>query len=157
MTAAIRILGIGSPFGDDRAGWEAAEMLQQSRRLGAASPQVEIRRLDRPGLLLVGQLAGTAQVILIDAVRSGAAIGAIHRFDGAELSRPGPALSSHAGGVVEAVQLARALGDLPLHLLVYGIEVNPANDGDHLTPAVKAALPELVCRIEEQVTVWSAP
>jgi len=157
MTAAIRILGIGSPFGDDRAGWEAAALLQQRRRAGATGRQVDIRTLDRPGLLLVGQLAGTAPIVLIDAVRSGAAIGAIHRFDGDDLSCRRPAVSSHAGGVMEAVQLARALGDLPSNLLIFGVEADPANDGDNLTPAVSAALPELVRRIEEQVTAWSTP
>ena len=155
MTAAIRILGIGSPFGDDRAGWEAAALLQQRCRVGAADRQVDIRTLDRPGLLLVGQLAGTASLVLIDAVRSGAAIGAIHRFTGSELSRRRPEVSSHAGGVMEAVQLARALGDVASNLLIFGIEADPANLGDNLTPAVSAALPELVRRIEEQVTVWS--
>jgi hydrogenase maturation protease len=157
MTVAIRILGIGSPFGDDRAGWDAVAMLRRRRRTGGGDRQVEIRALDRPGLLLVGQLAGSARVILIDAVRSGAPIGSIHRFDGEELLCSRPVLSSHAGGVTEAVQLARTLGDLPSHLLVFGVEADPVNDGDDLTPAVGAALPELVCRIEEQVTAWSAP
>jgi len=56
---------------------------------------------------------------------------------------------------MEAVQLARALGDVASNLLIFGIEADPANLGDNLTPAVSAALPELVRRIEEQVTVWS--
>lgn len=155
MMGGIRILGVGSPFGDDRAGWEAAAMLHSRRRTSGLAAQMEIRTLDRPGLLLVEQFAGAGNVILIDAVRSGAAIGAIHRLDGNNLCRVQSVLSSHAGGVMEAVDLARVLGDLPSRLLVFGIEADPANGSDSLSPVVNMALPELVRQVEDQVTAWS--
>lgn len=155
MTSGFRILGIGSPFGDDRAGWEACTLLRARRGAGVSAPDVEIRTLDRPGLLLVDQFAGIDNVILIDAVRSAAAVGAIHRLDGDCLGGTRPLLSSHAGGVMEAVDLARALGGLPLHLRIFGVEADPTNHRDVLSPAVRAALPELVRQVEDQVTAWA--
>jgi hydrogenase maturation protease len=154
MTGGCRILGIGSPFGDDRAGWEACALLRARRRVGALASETEIRTLDRPGLLLVELLAGAESVILIDAVRSGAAIGAIHRLDGDRPGRARPLLSSHAGGVMEAVDLARALGELPLRLQIFGIEADAANSRDVLSPGVSAALPELVRQIEDRIMAW---
>ena len=154
MTGGFRILGVGSPFGDDRAGWEACTQLCARSHVAALVPEPEIRALDRPGLLLVEHFAGTDGVILIDAVRSGAAIGTIHCLDGDGLGRVRPWLSSHAGGVMEAVDLARALGDLPLRLRIFGIEADPTNGREFLSPAVSAALPELVRLVEDQATAW---
>lgn len=155
MTDVIRILGIGSPFGDDRAGWEAAVLLRSRCHTGDRLRNVDIRILDRPGLLLVEQFTGAGHVILIDAVCSGAAVGTLHALDGHRLERLRPLLSCHAAGVTAAVDLARALGANPAHLQVFGIEADPANRGDRLSPAVRAALPELAQRIEDRVTAWS--
>ena len=69
----IRIIGIGSPFGDDRAGLEVAV------RMAAAPPDgVEVIVADRPGTDLVGMLRGAEAVIVVDAVRSNAPAGAVH-------------------------------------------------------------------------------
>ena len=154
MTGAIRLLGIGSPFGDDRAGWEAAVLLQARCHAGDRHRNADVRILDRPGLLLVEQFRGAEYVILIDAACSGAPAGTIHALDGQCLERFRPLLSSHAGGVMAAVDLARALGEYPARLQVLAIEADPANRGDRLSPAVRTALPVLVQRIEDQLTAW---
>ena len=59
------------------------------------------------------------------AVVSGAPPGTVHRFDAvserAACARP-PCRSTHALGLADAVELARALGRLPRRLVVFGIE-----------------------------------
>jgi hydrogenase maturation protease len=156
MTDAIRIIGVGSPFGDDRAGWEAIAEVRARGVVGTLASTIEIRVLDRPGLQLVGELAAEKKLILIDAVCSGADIGTIHSISVESPVTLRPVLSSHNGGVMTALELARVLGEFPPRFLMLGIEADPANDGDSVTPAVRAALPEVARRIEECVKGWSA-
>ena len=64
---------------------------------------------------LIEDWAGADAVIVVDAVSSGAPPGTIHRLD--PLSAPIPAAlsqgSTHAFGLAETIELARALGRLP--------------------------------------------
>jgi len=115
----IRIIGIGSPFGDDAAGLEAA------RRLAAAPPPgTEVIAADRPGSDLIELIDGAEATILIDAVQSGATPGTLHDIDLRDLPAAGVRLvSSHDLGVADAVQLAAALGKAPLRGRLLGIEI----------------------------------
>ena len=55
--------------------------------------------------------------------------------------------STHAFGLAEAVELARALGRLPPRLIVYGIEGKSFEAGVGLSPEVGAAVQEVVERV----------
>lgn len=148
----IRIIGIGSPFGDDRLGWAAVEQLRQRPRFsGLPAGVVSIAAIDRPGALLLAEWQAAAHVILIDAVRSGAAAGALHRLEDAALVSSASLLSSHGFGLAAAIELAQALGNLP-PWVVFGIEMDPAHTGPGLSDAVQASLPGLVSRVEEEAS-----
>ncbi|OGI47788.1 MAG: hypothetical protein A2151_01195 [Candidatus Muproteobacteria bacterium RBG_16_65_34] len=149
----IHIIGIGSPFGDDRLGWVAAEQLRQSRGFAAFPPgSISISTRDRPGVLLAPEWEAAAKVLLLDAVRSGAPPGTLHRVEGKEIVSRGRALSSHGLGVAEALELARALGAPVEAFVLHGIEADPRNDsGETLSAAVQRALPALCNRVEREV------
>ena len=91
---------------------------------------------------LIEEWTGADAVIIVDAVSSGAPAGTIHRLD--PLSEPIPAAlsqgSTHAFGLAETIELARALDRLPARLLVYGIEGERFEAGDELSPPVSAAV-----------------
>lgn len=148
MGGRIRIIGIGSPFGDDRLGWVAAEMLRALVPLHSAAGPIEILVLDRPGSALLSQWQNTDTLILIDAIRSGQTPGSLHCIAADRIGDNSPMTSSHGFGVAAALDLARALGELPDRCQVCGIEIDPAYAGEELSPAARAALPELVHRIE---------
>ena len=81
--------------------------------------------------------------MLVDAVRSGAAPGTSTASTVAD--RPLPAglrssTSTHAVGIGEAIELARALGRLPRRLVVYGVEGRRFDAGAALSPDVAAAV-----------------
>ncbi len=101
------------------------------------------------GTALVALWEGARTVILIDAVQSGAAPGSIHRLDAR--SQPFPAgfrgCSTHAFGVAEAIELARALDRLPPRLVVYGIEGRSFAAGAAPSGAVEAAAWAVVERV----------
>lgn len=118
----LRVLGIGSPFGEDRLGWEAVEYL---RRAPPRLPgwRIEFDTLDRPGPGLLDKMSAADAVILIDAVHGGARPGAVFRIDRKQLLQDGERLSSHALGVAEVLALGEKLGDLPPCLGLLGVEV----------------------------------
>jgi hydrogenase maturation protease len=121
----IRIIGIGSPFGDDAAGLVAA------RGLAAAPPPgCEGVAADRPGAGLIELLDDATAVIIIDAVRSDAAPGAILDLDLGEVGSIGERLvSSHAIGVAAAIALAARLGRAPARGRLIGIEISSDSGG----------------------------
>ena len=81
----------------------------------------------------------------MDAVRSGAEPGTVHRLD----ARAGPLparlfqASTHHVSVAEVVELGRSLGRLPDRLEVYGIEGGRFEAGNVLVPAVRRAVEEV--------------
>ncbi|HFD38265.1 MAG TPA: hydrogenase maturation protease, partial [Anaerolineae bacterium] len=61
------------------------------------------------------------------------------------------ALSIHDAGLREALLLAEVLGVLPAEVIIYGVQPAHLDWGEGLSPAVEAALPELVNTIEERL------
>jgi len=120
----VRVLGVGSPAGDDRVGWLAIEALLRSDLFAPPRPErVCALALDRPGANLVRYLEGAERVFLIDAMRSGSAPGSILRLEGVPGESSDHALSTHGLGVAAALALARALQALPCALILYTVEI----------------------------------
>lgn len=138
------ILGCGNPDrSDDAAGLLVVQRLCQ---LG-----VEAREHPGEMLALMDAWSGAPEVILIDAVVSGAAPGEIRRWDGAApLPREPFRCSTHALGVAEAVELGRALDRLPPKLILYGIEAMKFDRGGPVSPEVADAVERLAKDIASQ-------
>jgi hydrogenase maturation protease len=143
--AAIKIIGIGNPYRrDDAAGLEA---VRQIRLLGLSG--IDVEEASGEGADLMDRWAGCERVILIDAVRSNAVGGTLHRLDASRQPIPQRffSYSTHAFSVAEAVELARQLGRLPAELLIFGIEGEDFSAGEGLTPSVESAVGEVVKKI----------
>jgi hydrogenase maturation protease len=148
MNRRVHIIGVGSPFGDDRFGWAAAEALRRRDDINAApAGSIEISILDRPGALLPMHWRGADGVILLDAVRSGATPGTWHSLEADELNGAGSVCSSHGFGVAATAELARVLGQMPATLVLRGIEVDPSCKEFSLSPVVATALPAFIASI----------
>jgi hydrogenase maturation protease len=89
---------------------------------------------------------GVGTLVVVDAVSAGAPVGTVVRADvGAGSLPPEIALAStHALGVGQALELGRALGRAPERVVLLGIEGTAYGMGDPMTPAVEAALDEVV-------------
>jgi hydrogenase maturation protease len=135
------VIGVGNTWrGDDGAG------LAVARRLRELSPAgVEVRELEGDATALVEAWSGADRVVVVDAAESGAPAGTVSRFDARAGPLPVRSLrsSTHAFGVPDAVELARALGRLPRRLEVYAIEGASFTAGDRLSPDVERAVEEL--------------
>ena len=150
-----RILGIGSPFGDDQAGWRVVEALERRREgNGFAAGKVSLIPCDRPGAGLLASLRGARLAILVDAVQSGAAPGTIHRLEPLNLADGAKLLSSHGFGPASALALAEALSELPDEVIVYGLEIGEAETATPsgpLTETVAKAVDELASIIADEL------
>lgn len=144
----VRILGIGSPSGDDQAGWLTVDALLA----GGVEPGIELEKLDRPGASLIPLLENTAWVIVVDAMQGEGQAGRIRRFDQTDWPGYRRGLSSHGFGVLDALLLAQELGGLPPRLDLYGIEIGTAMPGDAPGKAVREAARQLARRIAAELT-----
>lgn len=132
------VIGIGNASrGDDGAGVVAA------RRMGADG------LVAKAPFQLIELWEGADDVVVIDAARSGEPPGTIHRFEATSQELPIDVLggSTHAIGVAQVVELARALDRLPARLTVYGIEVGELSHGNDLSPQVEAAVDAVVAEL----------
>ena len=136
------VIGLGNAFrGDDAAG------LAVARGLGD-DPRVVVHEGEPIGLLDAWE--GADEVIVVDAARSGAAPGTVHRLDG--LAGPsGLRGSTHAFGLAETLELARTLGRAPARVTIYGIEGERFAAGEELSPPVAAAVERLRLELRERL------
>jgi hydrogenase maturation protease len=140
------VVGVGNDFrGDDAAGLIVARRLHDRATLHAV---VLTWEADPAGLLEAWN--GAELAIVVDSAVSGADPGTVKRFDASAVPLPAtPPVGSttHALGVTEAIELARALGRLPRRLLVYCIEGSSFATGAAMDPRVERAIDETVERI----------
>ena len=151
----IRILGVGSPHGDDRAGWEVIEALRASGLLAQpAADAITAECVDRPGSRLIPRLAGADVVVVVDAMRGGSPPGTVRKLALEETESAPETFSCHGFGPGAALALARALGALPSRLAVFGIELGQLTPGEGLSAPVQASIPEAVRRVIEELKAY---
>lgn len=141
MTRTV-VIGVGNRMrGDDAAGVLAAELLRPRVPHG-----VEVVSCNEEPSRLMEAWDGAESVLLVDTVSSGARPGTLHCFDAGEEGVPARTFrsSTHAIGIADTIELARALGRLPRRVRVYGIEAGGYETGSALTPAVESAVTFLV-------------
>jgi hydrogenase maturation protease len=141
----VRIFGIGSPSGDDQAGWLVVDALLSEGLRSRGDLRME--KLDRPGANLIPLLEDASWVILVDAMQSGGPPGRIQHFDQNDWPGYCQRLSSHGFGVLDALSLAQALGNLPPRLDLYGIEMGSVNPNEEAGDPIQAAARQLAKRI----------
>ena len=125
----IKIIGIGSPFGNDQLGWQVVDRLENTMPGQVENNKFPKRQLsfihsDRPGIRLLELLKDTEIAILVDAVDNKECAGQILQFEQNQLISADCSLSSHDIGVSEVLSLAQALDELPQEIVLFGIAVN---------------------------------
>jgi hydrogenase maturation protease len=142
------IIGIGNPLcGDDSAGRIIATHIKEQHPPFVRAVECSG---EGTGLMELWEDAGT--VIVVDAVASGAVAGTIYRFDATQQALPVRFFggSTHDFGLVEALELARALNQLPKHLIVFGVEGKRFDIGSKLSTEVEKIIPHVVDRVLEE-------
>ncbi|NIV75611.1 MAG: hydrogenase maturation protease [Gammaproteobacteria bacterium] len=143
------VIGVGNAHrGDDGVGPAVA------RRLESLAPDgVTVIGHGGEAADLVERFSQAEFAILIDAAAWRREAGAVHRFDAA--AEPLPAAlfgaSTHGLGIPEAIELARALGRLPAHCVVFAVEGSDYEPGTPLSAQVQAAVEPAVQRVLDEL------
>lgn len=152
MTGRRVIVGLGNRFrGDDRAGLEVAARLRDR-----VPEDTEVVSIEGDPTPLLDVLAGAELVLVADAVNAEALPGFVYRFDATDRPIPGTVFgsSTHAFGLSDTIELARALGKLNARVLVYGITGSEFSAGADLSPAVEA---EVETAVEQMLADLALP
>lgn len=145
----VLIIGIGNMYRcDDGVGLYIAHCLKKK-----VLSCVNIIEQSGDGAVLMESWKDANTVILIDAVYSGGKPGTIYRFDAHKQLIPTEFFhySTHTFGIAEAIELARALKQLPQNLIVYGIEGKCFEAGVRLSGEVENAVQDIVKRMHQDI------
>jgi hydrogenase maturation protease len=144
------IIGVGNLYrSDDAVGIMIARKIKQT-----VSNGVSVKELSGEGTSLMDSWQGYEQVYIVDAVSSGVSPGSIHRMDASKEPIPSKffSCSTHDFGVAEAIEMARALGQLPRKLLLFGIEGNNYQPGEKMSAEVEQAMEFVADEVLQLVT-----
>lgn len=150
--ATILVLGLGNDLlADDGVGILAVRALA-----GELRGQADVVETAMHGLALLEYFLGYQHAIVIDAIHTTVhPPGAILELNPEDLP-PVESPSPHYTGLPEMLKMAEQLHlDFPATIKIFAMEVlDPYTVGGELTQPVRAALPELIRRVKEQVKAW---
>ncbi|OIP38509.1 MAG: hypothetical protein AUK47_11750 [Deltaproteobacteria bacterium CG2_30_63_29] len=141
LSKPVLVVCIGNALiADDGVGVAIFERLSAL----ALPAHVEVKRVGVAGLALLDEMNGEDTLIVVDAVRLGAAPGTIHVLEWDELpEREGRPVSVHGIGVQQVVELGRCLYPerTPRHVVLVGVEGTCFNRlGEGLSAEVEEAV-----------------
>jgi hydrogenase maturation protease len=152
----ILVLGIGNLLNrDEGVGVHAVRALQAEA--GERFPQATFLDGGTLGLNLLPLVEDATHLLLLDCVDAGRPAGTIVELTKEEIPiYSGVKMSQHQTTFQEVLGLALLREQLPEHLHLIGVQPVSLEIGTDLSPAVLAALPELVDRAADRLSVWMA-
>jgi hydrogenase maturation protease len=142
------VIGVGNAFrGDDGAGRAVARLLQDR-----VPDELDVVVCELEPTRLIDAWDGADAALVVDAVASGAEPGTVHRFDATSGALPSREFrsSTHALGIGETIELARAVGRLPRRIVVFGVEGEAFGSGTELSPGAQAGVERAVDLVLEE-------
>jgi hydrogenase maturation protease len=134
----LRVIGIGSPHGDDQIGWRLIEELAdlESTDLSLCSVPTPIDMLER--------LGGCDVLIVVDACDVGKPPGSVVVREWPALLESEGHASSHGLGVDSVLRLAENLGRLPRRVILFGVQKSRSEHPGDLSADVSHAWPQII-------------
>lgn len=148
----ILVLGIGNILcGDDGIGPSVVNLLQKQNW----PDTVQILEVGTALLNHLEIIGSTRHLFIIDALRTGAKPGTIHRFHLEELaSSLEPAITSHGIPLKQVIALAQEQTGFPVKVIIFGIEPLSLELATELSPPIKATLSQITAQIMEELNRW---
>jgi hydrogenase maturation protease len=148
------ILGIGNILLTDEA--VGAAVLCALEPIAEADPDIRLYDGGTLSFTLAGPISDAARLIVVDAAELGDPPGTVRVFEDEAMDRQ---LSKHAKSVHEVsladlFDIARLTDTLPRRRALIGIEPQRVDWGDQLTPAVAAAVPDVIGQIGDLLRRW---
>ena len=149
-TIEVLVLGLGNVLlGDDGLGAAAVARVERSYRIPA---DVHLEDGGTQGMALLGMIAESRHVILVDAVRTDDPPGTFVRIDGDEvMDAVRDRLSPHQVGVADLLDSARLIECYPASVTLLGLVPETIELSVERTGAVEAGLDTLVEAVVREV------
>lgn len=148
----LAVLGLGNLIRrDDGVGIHAIRMVSADSRLPR---DVQIIEGGTFGLDLLSGLRGVSHLLALDAVDAGASPGTLLRFENEELHSLPISKSVHLLGFADLLGAMSLLEDAPREVVLLGIQPEAIDWGVTLSPAVDAALHDLLDAAHTQIMNW---
>lgn len=147
----IIIVGLGSPFGDDRFGWLVIERLQNEL---SEADDVTTICCDRSGVDWIHQYQPAEKLIFVDAVKSGKVPGTLHHMilTPSEFDNLPAAYSSHGVGIREGLAIAAEVVELPEMIEFYGLELEQCDADTEVSEIIAEQTPALAKQLLTRLT-----
>jgi len=149
MKQEVLVVGMGNEFrNDDGLGIFIARQLKKENL-----PGIVVKEYISEGVGLLGIWTGFNHVVLVDAVFSGKEPGTIIRIEippekiPEDLTR----YSTHSFSIADAVEIAQSIGELPGHILIYGIEGKSFENGKTLSAEAEQSAEKVLKKIIEEI------
>lgn len=149
LAATPLLIGVGHEGRrDDAAGVRAARLVR-----ALLWPQARVIECEGGAPSLLEAWQGEPAVVVVDAMSSGVPAGTVRRLNASKAPLPVELFrgSTHGLGLPEAIELARALGQLPPSVVVYGIEGADFEVGTRLSYPVECAVREAALLISQEL------
>lgn len=154
--APVLIVGLGNDLrGDDAVGVLVARCLA----FEGVPAGVEVREEQGDASELLEAWQGRTAAIVVDALRSGASAGRRLRLEAGTTPLPRTlrgSMSTHAVSLAEAIELARAIGSLPGHVVVHAVAGRRFAPGAAPSPEVTAAVPAVAAAVRAEACALAA-
>ena len=144
------IIGVGNLLlKDEGVGVHVVQELQKKE----LPPSVEVHDGGVAGIGLLDFFPGASKVMLIDAAEMNLEPGTLVRFTPEEVAGNygGPRFSAHDIGLLEVLELARALGQCPPEVVIFGIQPKEISWGTELSPEVQVSIPKVVEAVLKEI------
>jgi hydrogenase maturation protease len=140
------VIALGSPHGDDQIAWTIADRLSADPAFHGSCTRVT------SPWDVIPHIPTDRPTIIIDACRSGAPAGTIHRVMAQELpDQPGMSASTHGSTLEDALGLAESLGYDLSQVAIYAIEMEACQPGAPVSEAARRAAEQLAVRIRDEL------
>lgn len=144
MTHRALVLGLGSPHGDDRAGWLVVEQLRRSGV--AAADAVALQSPDE----IWQHSAADRELVLCDAAVEAGTVGSVHRWVWPGVQLPERRHGSHDFPLQEVLSLGQTLGLCPAVVVIWTITGHQFTPHADASPAVHAAAISLATSLRRE-------
>ncbi|MGP8245014.1 MAG: hydrogenase maturation protease [Bryobacteraceae bacterium] len=142
----VLALGVGNVLlRDDGAGLRLLSRLRSDLSREGRSWDGEVEFMDggTQGMALLDRIAGRRALLILDAVKLGAAPGAVHVLRGRRIGATRSS-TAHESNVSELLAVSTLLGECPERLAIVGIEPGRIATGMELSEMVARAVPAAV-------------
>lgn len=142
------IAGIGSPHGDDQAGWLVVDRLCEKNGF-----HIETQKLSTP-LELLDKIEGLDCLVCIDAIEGDEPHGSINRHVWPfETSWQIRNQSTHGMDLVSVLKIAESMNMLPAKVILWTIEGRSWETGAEISSVVENELISLVSCVEQELLI----